>query len=100
VQAMPEGGAVTVRTRASDEEVTVAFVDTGTGIPPEHLERIFEPFFTTKPEMVGTGLGLPVSIGIVRQHGGTIDVKSTPGQGSTFTIRIPRSKPRPTSNIA
>jgi signal transduction histidine kinase len=100
VQAMPEGGSVTVRTRASDEEVTVAFVDTGTGIPPEHLERIFEPFFTTKPEMVGTGLGLPVSIGIVRQHGGTIDVKSTPGQGSTFTIRIPRSKPRPAPSIA
>jgi signal transduction histidine kinase len=95
VQAMPEGGSVTVRTLASEEEITVAFVDTGTGIPPEHLERIFEPFFTTKPEMVGTGLGLPVSVGIVRQHGGTIEVKSAPGQGSTFTIRIPRSKPRP-----
>jgi signal transduction histidine kinase len=95
VQAMPHGGSVTVRTQASDEEVTVVFVDTGTGIPPEHLERIFEPFFTTKPEMVGTGLGLPVSVGIVRQHGGTIDVTSTPGQGSTFTIRLPRSKPRP-----
>jgi signal transduction histidine kinase len=92
-QAMPNGGSVTVSTRASANEVTVAFVDTGTGIPPEHLERIFEPFFTTKPEMVGTGLGLPVSIGIVRQHGGTIDVDSTPGQGSTFTIRIPRLKP-------
>jgi signal transduction histidine kinase len=99
-QAMPNGGSVTVSTRASANEVTVAFVDTGSGIPPEHLERIFEPFFTTKPEMVGTGLGLPVSIGIVRQHGGTIEVESMPGQGSTFTIRIPRLKPAPVPTAA
>jgi signal transduction histidine kinase len=91
VQAMPNGGRLAVRTLASGEEVAVTFVDTGAGIAPEHLERIFEPFFTTKPEMVGTGLGLPVSLGIVRQHGGTIQVESTPGLGSTFTIRIPRS---------
>jgi signal transduction histidine kinase len=100
VQAMPRGGSVTVGTRATALEVTVTFADTGGGIPPEHLERIFEPFFTTKPEMVGTGLGLAVSMGIVRQHGGTIDVESTPGQGSTFTIRIPRSKPRPIPTAA
>jgi two-component system NtrC family sensor kinase len=98
VQAMPEGGSVAVKTLASDDAVTVTFADTGIGILPENLERIFEPFFTTKPEMVGTGLGLPVSVGIVRQHGGTIDVTSAPGQGATFTIRLPRSKPSPAAS--
>jgi signal transduction histidine kinase len=92
VQAMPGGGFLAVRTRASADEVTVAFADTGPGIAPEHRERIFEPFFTTKSEVNGTGLGLAVSVGIVRQHGGTIDVVSEPGKGSTFTIRLPRTR--------
>jgi signal transduction histidine kinase len=92
VQAMPSGGVLTVRTRATADQVTVAFADTGPGIAPEHRERIFEPFFTTKSEVNGTGLGLAVSVGIVRQHGGTIDVESQPAQGSTFTIRIPRTR--------
>jgi signal transduction histidine kinase len=89
---MPGGGFLAVRTRASADEVTVAFADTGPGIAPEHRERIFEPFFTTKSEVNGTGLGLAVSVGIVRQHGGTIDVVSEPGKGSTFTIRLPRTR--------
>ncbi len=92
VQAMPGGGSLTVRTRASADEVSVVFADTGPGIAPEHLERIFEPFFTTKSEVNGTGLGLAVSAGIIRQHGGTIDVVSEPGKGSTFTIRLPRTR--------
>jgi two-component system NtrC family sensor kinase len=71
--------------------VTVRFVDTGSGIPPENLGRIFEPFFTTKSEVSGTGLGLSVSLGIVRQHGGVIEVESAVGKGTTFTVRIPRS---------
>ncbi|HEU5303797.1 MAG TPA: ATP-binding protein [Gemmatimonadales bacterium] len=92
VQAMPNGGLLTVRTSASADEVTVVFADTGPGIAPEYRERIFEPFFTTKAEVNGTGLGLAVSLGIVRQHGGRIDVVSELGKGSTFTIRIPRTR--------
>jgi signal transduction histidine kinase len=90
VQAMPGGGALIVRTAATDADVVVSFTDNGPGIEPEHLQRIFEPFFTTKAEVNGTGLGLAVSVGIVRQHGGTIDVVSERGKGSTFTVRIPR----------
>ena len=64
--------------------------DTGCGIKEELLERIFEPFFTTQPVGKGTGLGLSVTFGIVEQHGGTIEVQSQEGQGSTFTISLPR----------
>ena len=100
VQAMPGGGSLTVGTQAAAGGVTVAFADTGPGIAPEHLERIFEPFFTTKSEVNGTGLGLAVSVGIVRQHGGTIDVVSELGKGSTFTIRIPRIPKEASSTAA
>ncbi|OLC12052.1 MAG: hypothetical protein AUH29_17620 [Candidatus Rokubacteria bacterium 13_1_40CM_69_27] len=90
IQAMPQGGFLTVRTSAAPREVAVIVTDTGTGIAPQNLVRIFEPFFTTKPEVSGTGLGLSVSLGIVRQHGGTIEVTSEVDKGSTFTVRIPR----------
>jgi signal transduction histidine kinase len=69
--------------------VCVDFADTGSGIAPEHLDRIFDPFFTTKPAVSGTGLGLSVSLGIVQSHGGTIEVQSAVGTGSTFTVRLP-----------
>lgn len=88
-QAMPGGGTLTVRTRASGGVVEAEFADTGTGIEPEHLSRIFEPFFTTKPVGEGTGLGLSVSYGIVKRHGGEIRVASEPGKGSTFTVVLP-----------
>ena len=87
--AMPDTGALTIRTSAADGVVAVDFADTGTGIAPEHLDRIFDPFFTTKPEVAGTGLGLSVSLGIVQSHGGSIEVQSAPGRGSTFTIKLP-----------
>jgi two-component system NtrC family sensor kinase len=64
--------------------------DQGAGIPPENLGKIFEPFFTTKPVGEGTGLGLSIVAGIVREHGGSIEVASVPGQGSTFRVRLPR----------
>jgi signal transduction histidine kinase len=90
VQACAVGGSVEARTRPDGERgVVVEVEDDGCGIKPEHLSRIFEPFFTTKPVGQGTGLGLSVSFGIVRDHGGTIEVESAPGRGSTFRVRLP-----------
>jgi signal transduction histidine kinase/ActR/RegA family two-component response regulator/HAMP domain-containing protein len=99
IDAMPRGGTLTVATRAlpaddalaargAEQMVVVTLSDTGTGMPPEVRERIFEPFFTTKGQN-GTGLGLSVSKGIVEHHGGTIDVTSELGLGTTFGIRLP-----------
>ena len=89
VYAMKDGGRLTVRTTAAPELVRIAFEDSGPGIPPDVLSRIFDPFFTTKPEVSGTGLGLSVSLGIVQSHGGSIDVDSKVGAGSTFTVTLP-----------
>jgi signal transduction histidine kinase len=90
VQACGERGLVTLRTRPEQGAVCVEVEDNGTGIAPEHLPRIFDPFFTTKPVGQGTGLGLSVSYGIIRDHGGSIHVESEPGRGSVFRVRIPR----------
>lgn len=90
VQACAPGGRVEVRSRTEREDAVVVEVeDNGCGIRPEHLPHIFEPFFTTKPVGEGTGLGLSVSYGILRDHGGAIDVESTVGKGSVFRIRLP-----------
>ena len=90
VQAMPEGGILTLKSApvpgADLYEVRIS--DTGLGIALENLSQVFNPFFTTKPS--GTGLGLSVSYGIVREHGGSIDVQSVPGIGSTFSVVLPR----------
>lgn len=88
--AMPEeGGTVTISTTLQEDKLSIKIKDTGTGIHPDHIKNIFEPFFTTKAAVKGTGLGLPVSYGIVKSHGGDISVESKPGQGSTFTITLP-----------
>ena len=70
-------------------KVRVLVIDTGVGIPPEHIDRIFNPFFTTKPRGMGTGLGLSISDGIVREHGGRLLVQSSPGAGTTFLVKLP-----------
>ncbi len=109
LHAVPDGGRVTIRLdrrRATPppdvgglprEYATIAVEDDGTGIPAEHLPRVFEPFFTTKDVGEGTGLGLSVAFGIVRDHGGWIDVESEPGRGSRFTVFL---QPAPAEGAA
>jgi len=87
--AMPSGGMLEVRTGAQNGSVEVEVTDTGQGIPAEHLHRIFDPFFTTKATGRGTGLGLSVSYGIIKEHAGKVDVRSTPGQGTSFRLEFP-----------
>ena len=89
VDAMPRGGVVTVRASSSGGRVRIQVSDTGVGIATEHLEKIYDPFYTTKPRGQGTGLGLSVSYGIVKEHAGTLSAESTPGEGSRFTISLP-----------
>ncbi|HWS55816.1 MAG TPA: response regulator [Pyrinomonadaceae bacterium] len=93
IDAMPEGGTLSLRTRRDAEGgAAVEVGDTGHGIPPEILERIFDPFFTTKEVGRGTGLGLAVCYGIVTEHGGRIAVESAAGRGSLFAIRLPPAR--------
>ncbi|MES2150195.1 MAG: ATP-binding protein [Pseudomonadota bacterium] len=91
--AIRDQGTITICSGVEDEAVWISIADDGCGIAPEHLNRIFEPFFTTKPVGSGTGLGLSLSYGIVKKHGGRIDVASTPGVGTTFTIHLPLAPP-------
>ena len=86
--AMDGKGTLTITTSVEDEWTVIDIADTGPGIPPEIQDRVFEPFFTTKPPGQGTGLGLAISYSTVRKHGGTIDVRSEPGQ-THFTIHLP-----------
>jgi len=93
VDAIPDDGRITIRTRSiGDNEAAVEVLDSGVGMPEEILKRMFEPFFTTKIAEKGTGLGLSVVHGIVTRHGGRIDVKSRPGEGSSFTVVLPRAR--------
>ena len=96
LDAMPAGGTLSVRTEIRSATgipcFTVSVADTGAGIAPEDLPHVFQPFFTTKPEGEGTGLGLSVSQGIVRNHEGTIEVVSELGKGSTFRVSLPLAR--------
>ncbi|HEV3219941.1 MAG TPA: ATP-binding protein [Candidatus Acidoferrales bacterium] len=87
--AMPAGGVLDIRTACSNGTVEVEVSDTGVGIPRDQLHRIFDPFFTTKSTGRGTGLGLSVSYGIIKEHAGKIDVKSAPGRGTQFRLEFP-----------
>jgi len=103
--AMPEGGTLTIRTGnltaaapipavgemlPAGDYARIDIVDTGSGIPPEIIDRIFEPFFSTKPVGAGTGLGLATVYGIVKQSGGHVAIESEMGAGTTFSIFLPR----------
>ena len=96
--AIENRGSIKVATFCEGENVVVAISDSGCGISPEHLDRIFDPFFTTKPVGQGTGLGLSLSYGIVRKHGGRIEVQSNPGVGTTFRIVLPQRQPAPAAD--
>jgi len=104
--AMPKGGILTLGTRhesfTGGEEgapegaprgtyISLSLSDTGVGIPPENIPRIFEPFFSTKDPGKGSGMGLAMAYGIVKNHGGTLDVRSVPGKGTTFRVLVPAS---------
>jgi signal transduction histidine kinase len=97
IQSMPEGGKLQLRTTLSVGEkpkgsngcVIVEISDTGVGIESRHLDKIFDPFFTTKGWGAGTGLGLSISYGIIKEHGGNIDVKSRPGEGTLVRTSLP-----------
>jgi two-component system NtrC family sensor kinase len=88
-QAIERKGEIKIATRADNGHVEIEINDTGSGIPKENLPKIFDPFFTTKEVGKGTGLGLNVSYNIIKKHKGTLDVTSTVGKETTFTIRIP-----------
>ncbi len=89
----PEGGTVRLDARSDNETVVITVADDGQGIAPEALTRIFDPFFTTKDVGEGSGLGLSIVHGIIERHGGQITVQSVVGEGTTFTIRLPRQGP-------
>jgi len=89
IHAITAPGRIELSTRRNGSSVEIVVSDTGAGIAAEHLHKIFDPFFTTKGATKGTGLGLAVSYGIIKKHGGEIEVASTPGQGTTFTVRLP-----------
>ena len=87
LQAMPDGGTLTLAVRATDAGVDVAVADTGPGIPAAAHEEVFRPFYTTRTK--GTGLGLPVARGLVTAMGGRLALESTPGSGARFTVTLP-----------
>jgi signal transduction histidine kinase len=89
--AVEQRGSVDLSARAEDNEVLIIVRDTGSGISPEDLRRIFEPFYTTKGRGKGTGLGLAICRELAKTLGGSINVESTPGQGSAFTLHLPKS---------
>lgn len=93
LQAMPEGGVLSIITEQTGSEIKIKFTDTGQGIPPDILPKIFDPFFTTKEVGKGTGLGLSVCHGILREHQGSIEARNEPEHGAAFVIKLPAAGP-------
>lgn len=93
VEAMPHGGKISIVAQTAKDAARITITDDGPGIPPDVLPHIYEPFFTTKNQGKGTGLGLSIAFGILQQHGGRIEVESSPGRGTEFRVFIPLSNP-------
>ncbi len=89
-QAMKEKGNIIIETLEDEHDVSIRLSDNGIGIPKDKLDKIFDPFFTTKPVGEGTGLGLSISYEIIQKHGGELSVESVEGEGTTFTIKLPK----------
>ncbi len=89
MDAMPQGGTLRLRTRDSEDRVIIEIADTGVGLTPEECERLFTPYYTSKQH--GTGLGLAIVQSVISDHGGTINVRSQPGKGTTFLVELPRN---------
>lgn len=92
IHAIEKNGKISVSTRAENNQILIEIKDDGPGIDKEILDKIFDPFFSTKEPGQGTGLGLSVSYGIIREHNGEIKVQSTPGHGACFTVVLPQSE--------
>ncbi len=90
--SIKQDGTITITTRQAGDRVEMIIADTGAGIPPENLTKIFDPFFTTKDPGQGTGLGLSICYGLIQKMGGRITVSSRVGQGTAFTVSLPRKK--------
>ena len=90
LDAMPKGGWLTIHARRENNFLAVTITDTGCGIPDTIKNKIFDPLFTTKPK--GMGLGLAISSNIIQRHEGSIDLKSTEGEGASFTVKLPITK--------
>jgi signal transduction histidine kinase len=97
-EAMPDGGILLLATEARDDHIVISISDTGVGIAEEDHERILRPFFSTRAE--GTGLGLSITQRIIQEHDGTLSFKGTRGEGTTFTIRLPRAGTGPDADTA
>ncbi len=92
IDAVPENGRIEISTRFDGKAVVICFADTGSGIASELRSKIFDPFFSTKGTGKGTGLGLSISYGIIRNHGGSIEVRNRKQGGAVFTLRLPMGK--------
>ena len=91
------GGTLEIKVTTDDDTASISFADDGPGIQQQDIAKAFDPFFTTKEVGKGSGLGLSICYGIVKEHNGTISVESIPGQGATFTVELPLVKGRPGS---
>ena len=92
-QAIEQKGAVRIKTAKNGDKVIITIADDGPGVPQEHLDKIFTPFFSTKKDK-NSGLGLSIAHNIIKDHHGSVDIKSMPGRGTEFIITLPTKQPK------